>query len=618
MSSLRLSLISSVLFFLSLTDCSPLAGDRLAEADWNALNSTLGGKLLTGTPIAKPCFSNYKGVPGAKDATSCTAVQAGYNSPFYEKKNPGGYMWVNYGGCMAKAQHCNLDFASPRTAVAPDAICHQGSVPDFFVPVTGPKDVQDAVKFASANKLRVVVKNSGHDHKGRSAQPGALAIWMDPYQPPLKLEKAFVPEGCKTPVGDGITMGSGQQFNTLYQFAAINKYSVVGGSSNTVKAGGGWLNGGGHSTYSNNLGLGVDNALQIKAVMPNGTYVTANRCQNSEIFFGLRGGGGGAFGVIVEVTQLAHPVRASLSASLTAVGKDAESWRKILQIITDNSEQWAADGWGGVMAAPAMRTIVFGFANVKMGTNLTQARASMKAAQDLANSDLVMRPGSFFSVGLGSTQGSTATPGEGGGGQGLGVAMSTRLIPNTLFFDADKRQKMGDILFNITENFNSKPVTDPMHNFIANSGQLTVEMLMTTPYTYKPSKDPNDQTSVSPAWRISPWHVVLKWGFKGDAPPNVVENAYRQVHESMDMMRAITPDGGSYNNEADVYEVEGGKTFWGKDNYNRLMKLKKEIDPDNLFTCWGCIGWNPDDERFGCYPDYGYKEKVAAGYPAVL
>jgi FAD/FMN-containing dehydrogenase len=57
----------------------------------------------------------------------------------------------------------------------------------------------------------------------------------------------------------------------VYEFAEANNITVVGGSSKSVGAAGGWLTGGGHSLLSNTHGLGVDNALQIRAVLPNGT-----------------------------------------------------------------------------------------------------------------------------------------------------------------------------------------------------------------------------------------------------------------------------------------------------------------------------------------------------------
>lgn len=81
---------------------------------------------------------------------------------------------------------------------------------------------------------------------------------------------------------------------------------MVSGSCPTVGASGGWIAGGGHGVLAPNYGLGVDNAMQMKVVLPNGTFVTANRCQNQDIFFALRGGGGGTFGVVTETTSKLH------------------------------------------------------------------------------------------------------------------------------------------------------------------------------------------------------------------------------------------------------------------------------------------------------------------------
>jgi FAD/FMN-containing dehydrogenase len=67
-----------------------------------------------------------------------------------------------------------------------------------------------------------------------------------------------------------VTIGAGQDFQGVYEFAEANNITVVGGSALSVGAAGGWINGGGHSALSNRFGLGVDNALEIKAVLPNG------------------------------------------------------------------------------------------------------------------------------------------------------------------------------------------------------------------------------------------------------------------------------------------------------------------------------------------------------------
>lgn len=79
---------------------------------------------------------------------------------------------------------------------------------------------------------------------------------------------------------------------------------------------------------SQTMGLGVDNALQIKAVLPNGTLVTANRCQNADMFFALRGGGGNAFGIIVETTTRAHP-ESPLQVSFLKTSYLESSWSRL-------------------------------------------------------------------------------------------------------------------------------------------------------------------------------------------------------------------------------------------------------------------------------------------------
>ena len=65
--------------------------------------------------------------------------------------------------------------------------------------------------------------------------------------------------------------------------------------------------GGGHSALSPALGLGVDRVLQFKIVTPDGQYRIVNQCQNQDLFFALRGGGGGTFGVVLETSFVASP-----------------------------------------------------------------------------------------------------------------------------------------------------------------------------------------------------------------------------------------------------------------------------------------------------------------------
>lgn len=47
---------------------------------------------------------------------------------------------------------------------------------------------------------------------------------------------------------------------------------------------------------------------------------------------------------------------------------------------------------------------------------------------------------------------------------------------------------------------------------------------------------------------------------------------------------------GMYNNEPWKNNPHWQDDFWGKDNYDRLLKIKLRYDPDNFFTCHHCVG----------------------------
>jgi hypothetical protein len=74
------------------------------------------------------------------------------------------------------------------------------------------------------------------------------------------------------------------------------------------------------------------------------------------------------------------------------------------------------------------------------------------------------------------------------------------------------------------------------------------------------------------------------------------------ANQAGNILRALAPASGAYQNEADVFEPDPIDSFWGSANYAKLLAYKKQIDPKNLFTCWGCIGWKGSDSRYSCYP----------------
>lgn len=59
--------------------------------------------------------------------------------------------------------------------------------------------------------------------------------------------------------------------------------------------------GGGLSVMSPTYGLGVDNVINLEVVLADGRHVNVDECSHPDLFWALRGGGGGTFGVVTSV-----------------------------------------------------------------------------------------------------------------------------------------------------------------------------------------------------------------------------------------------------------------------------------------------------------------------------
>ena len=77
---------------------------------------------------------------------------------------------------------------------------------------------------------------------------------------------------------------------------------------------------------------GVDNVLQFTMVSSSGTSFVANAHENPDLFFALRGGGGGTYGVITSVTYQTHenlPLVAAVFSASTNSASPTSSWRNL-------------------------------------------------------------------------------------------------------------------------------------------------------------------------------------------------------------------------------------------------------------------------------------------------
>ncbi|KIN08108.1 hypothetical protein OIDMADRAFT_16484 [Oidiodendron maius Zn] len=68
----------------------------------------------------------------------------------------------------------------------------------------------------------------------------------------------------------------------------------------------------------------------------------------------------------------------------------------------------------------------------------------------------------------------------------------------------------------------------------------------------------------------------------------------------------MTPEGGVYLNEASPWTENWKEAWWGE-SYERLSEIKKKYDPEGIFSCWKCIGFEEQstERRFECFAGLG-------------
>ncbi|KAK4053332.1 hypothetical protein OIO90_003944 [Microbotryomycetes sp. JL221] len=551
--------------------------------------------------MARSCFPLAgPGVAGSVDAAKCSETQQNYEDDIYIANQFGGYHTANWGTCQTSAANdqCLLDFNLPQNPlVYTTRTCNQGAVPPYYVDVREPNDVVQAISFVKKHKIPLVVKNSGHDYKGRSSGQGSLALWTHNLQG-IKRNKRFVPAGCPTnKTYDGVTLAAGTGFAQLYQFAEDNNITVLGGSSRTVGPSGGWIQGAGHGALSNMLGLGVDRALQFKIVTPDGKFLTASPCQNTDLFWAIRGGGGSTFGVIMESTTTAAPKMTVQVGYVRFASLDPESSRKFTKLMIELAPQWAADGWGGYIQPGAITSQTSGFVMFTTKLNRQEAEASMQPALDFARS--------LGQVPLNAEVGTETSFYQAFNKYllpndelvNVPAAVGSRLIPRRNFQPANQAQLL-DALMNGANTAGSNVLGGNGGSGSLAYGGSPFQILVTNPVNVASYPD----SAVTPAWRYSLWHVLYAptWNYDGDPTTNHIK-----ANKAAQFLRDITPGSGAYQNEASIFEPNHIQSFWGQNNYNRLLSIKKKVDPNNIFTCWQCVGYNKDDPRFACYPKSG-------------
>ncbi len=151
-------------------------------------------------------------------------------------------------------------------------------------------DVSNAVLWAREHDVPIRIRSGGHNYEGYSNGNCTLVIDISEMNT-MEIDEC---EGVLR-VQAGVTNGQ------VYGFVSSRGYPFPGGTCPTVGVSG-YASGGGWGLSCRMFGLGCDSLLEIRMVNFEGKVLTANRMRNADLFWALRGAGGGNFGVITGMT----------------------------------------------------------------------------------------------------------------------------------------------------------------------------------------------------------------------------------------------------------------------------------------------------------------------------
>ncbi|WP_189949298.1 FAD-binding oxidoreductase [Streptomyces alanosinicus] len=164
-------------------------------------------------------------------------------------------------------------------------------------------DIRTTLAYAQAHSIRVSIRNGGHSYAGYSSGDNRLILDVS------RLNRIRVS-------GGQAVVGAGSKLIDVYRGLAAKGVTIPAGSCPSVGVSGLVL-GGGHGVASRAYGLTCDSLTQATLITADGTQVTADAKNNSDLFWALRGAGNGNFGVVTELQFRTHPAPQAVTAYLT-------------------------------------------------------------------------------------------------------------------------------------------------------------------------------------------------------------------------------------------------------------------------------------------------------------
>ncbi|BGP16986.1 hypothetical protein JCM10213_007432 [Rhodosporidiobolus nylandii] len=534
--------------------CFPL------QHEWDALNATSHGRLVRPDgPVL--CFQ-----PECAD-------------PHWRIEQDAAVMFLNF----QDGQGCDPLPSCPQNVTAlpveTATSAAQDRTPAYVLEALDADDVVAAVNFAAAHRLRLRIKNTGHDYLGRSSDPGSFTIWTSKLKD-SSFEPAFVPEGAPegTKPEKAIRAGAGNIVQGLYKAADDAGVLVTAGVSKTVGGAGGFVLGGGHGPFAPAFGLAADNVLEFLVATSNGTLLRTSPFQHPTLFTALRGGGS-AFAVVVETVFRAFDPPAGFVGIFGefAVAQNAskedgdEAWRELMtrwmELQPKLSDAAPFAGYTYVQ-----RPADTPFAYILPSPDLALAKSLFSPLFEWVDSSPFLsityryvEESNWYKLWHGDFTDAL----ESLDAVGIHLLLGSRLVPKQVV--EQKSEELG--------------------RFLAESHSPAIVHLVAGGAV---QNEPSFPSSVNPAWREALLHIDLPISWSSAASDCAISSLSSYLTSHTQSLGAIASSLGhaqaSYSSESDYYEAEWQSVWYGKENYARLLEAKREWDPNGVFSARKAVG----------------------------
>ncbi|KAK2002344.1 FAD binding domain-containing protein [Colletotrichum falcatum] len=536
-------------------ECRCFPGDTCwpTAASWDAFNQTVGGRLIATVPIGAPCHDSSF---GAYDEAKCTALQNVWSKAETHIQTSSSVMAAFFAN----------DSCDPF--VGRDARCIIGTYVQYAVNATGADDYLETIKFAQDNNIRLVIRNTGHDYLGKSTGAGALALWTHHLK-----DIDVVDYKSASYTGKALKLGAGVQAGEAQAAAHANGLIVIGGNSPTVGIAGGYTQGGGHGPLVSKYGLSADQVLEWEVITATGQRIVATPTESSDLYWAMSGGGGGVYAAALSVTLKAFPdsivSSANLTFTTTGISDDVfygvvKTYLKTLPSIVDAGAVsiWLLGG-GAFLMQPTtlpnktkeeLQTLLQPVLDALDEASITYGRSN--EAQTGAHYHIEQ-----YNTFLDSYNAMNPEPAV------TEYNIGGRLMPRTLVADDASAT-------NLTETLRS----------IVNDGALISGLSINVA-----RPDGAVPNAVNPAWRTALFSAVVGTSYDRTEFSTLETGQMTVTDTILPQLKALTPGGGAYLNEADRNEVDFQDTFYGG-NYAKLKAIKQTYDPSSTFYALTGVG----------------------------